>query len=316
MAFMSALASNVLISMPKSKPHGVRLDNFGGEKMAENQDQITQSGMPGWMVATVVVLAIVSIVGVGLAWNDSVRMQDMQQTMVSQIKAVQQDAAQQTKTLQTLQEKEGQAEATNTALQSDLGVVTKRLRLTQGQLQKARDEAAQIRDEAQQKIEEVDSNVRSELATKASNDDLSTVNGNVSAVKTDLEGTKNDLKMARSELGTLIARNHDEVDALRRLGERDYIEFTIQARNKPQKVGNITVELRSVNTKKNQFNVALTVDDLRTERKNRAVDEPIIFYPRGSHQADELVVNSVGKNKITGYISIPKSAGTTTASSD
>jgi len=50
----------------------------------------------------------------------------------------------------------------------------------------------------------------------------------------------------------------------------------------------------------------LTVDDTRTEKRDRTVDEPVVFYPRGSHQADEFVVNSVAKDKITGYISMPK----------
>ena len=124
--------------------------------------------------------------------------------------------------------------------------------------------------------------VKSELATKASADQLNTVSGDVTAVKSDLEITKNDLKMARSELGTLIARNSDEIDVLRRMGERDYVEFTIQGKKKPQVVGPVTVELRSVDTKRNKFTVALVVDDLRTEKKDRLVNEPIIFYPRGS----------------------------------
>jgi len=284
--------------------------------MAENQDiRVEQSGVPGWMVAAVVILAIVAIAGVGLAWNDSARMQDLQTNMSGQIKTAQQEDGQQ---IATLQQKQAQTDAANAQLESDLGVVTKRLRVTQSDLKTARDEAAQIRDDAQQKIAEVGSNVdtvKSALDTKASTDDLKTVDGNVTAVKTDLDGTKNDLKMARSELGTLIARNHDEIDTLRRMGERDYVEFTIQGRNKPQKVGGFTVELRSVNPKKNQFNVALTVDDMRTEKNNRTVDEPIIFYQRGSHQADEFVVNSVSKDKITGYISTPKApVATTTAS--
>ena len=131
-------------------------------------------------------------------------------------------------------------------------------------------------------------------------------------MKSDLEGTKNDLKMARSELGTLIARNHDEIHTLRRMGERDYVEFTVQGRNKPQKVGNVSVELRSVNTKRNQFTVALIVDDLRTENKDRPLNQPIVFYPHGTHQADEFVVNTVGKDEIRGYISIPKNPTSTT----
>jgi len=116
----------------------------------------------------------------------------------------------------------------------------------------------------------------------------------------------------RSELGTLIARNHEEIDVLRRMGERDYVEFTITGRNKPQRVGAVTVELRSVDIKKNKFTVALVVNDLRTEKKDRTVNEPILFYPGGSiHQANEFVVNSVAKNKITGYISVPKNPGLT-----
>jgi hypothetical protein len=281
--------------------------------MTETQE-VRQARTPGWVVSAVVILAIVSIAGVGLAWNQSTKLQDFQAATGNQFKATQQDADQK---ISGLEQKEAQAEAATTALQSDLGVVTKRLRLTQGELKTARDEAAQIRDDAQKQIAAVDENVngvKTELSTKASADDLNATNGNVTAVKTDLAGTKSDLSMARSELGTLIAKNHDEIDVLRRMGERDYVEFSVSGRNKPQKVGNVTVELKGVNLKKNQFDVALTVDDVRTEKGKRTVNEPIVFYPHGSRQADEFVVNSVGKDKITGYVSTPKSAATTSAS--
>lgn len=281
--------------------------------MTETQE-VGTAKTPGWVVSAVVILAIVSIAGVGLAWNQSTKLQDFQAATGNQFKATQQDADQK---ISGLEQKEAQAEAATTALQSDLGVVTKRLRLTQGELKTARDEAAQIRDDAQKQIAAVDENVngvKTELSTKASADDLNATNGNVTAVKTDLAGTKNDLSMARSELGTLIAKNHDEIDVLRRMGERDYVEFSVSGRNKPQKVGNVTVELKGVNLKKNQFDVALTVDDVRTEKGKRTVNEPIVFYPHGSRQADEFVVNTVGKDKITGYVSTPKSAATTSAS--
>ena len=137
--------------------------------------------------------------------------------------------------------------------------------------------------------------VKGELATKASNQ-----------VASALSTKKQDLQMARGELGTLIARNHEEIDTLRRLGERDYVEFSIEGRGKPQKVGNITVELRGTNPKRNLYNVAMVVGDTRVERKNRAINEPIFFYTRGTKQPLELVVNEVGKNKIVGYLSIPK----------
>jgi hypothetical protein len=283
--------------------------------MTENIEPVGQTKTPGWVAAAIVVLAIVSIAGVGLAWNESTKLQDMQTAVNGQFKTSQADADQK---IAGLEQKEAQSDAATAALQSDISVVTKRLRLTQGELKTARDEAQQIRDDAQKQIADVSTDVtgvKTELATKANSDDLTTTNGNVTAVKADLAGAKNDIQMARSELGTLIAKNHDEIDELRRMGEREYVEFSVDGRGKPQKVGNVTVELRNVNAKKNQFDVALTVDDVRTEKGKRTVNEPIFYYPRGSRQADEFVVNSVGKDKITGYVSMPKNAGTTTAAS-
>lgn len=278
----------------------------------DQREVVEVQGMPGWLVPAVVILALVAFTGLGLAWYDSTQLQAAQQAFGGQMKTAQQNTSQQ---IATLEQKQSQTEAANAELQGDLGVVTKRLRITQGELKNAREDEGRARSEAAQKIAQMDTDVKTQLATKATAEDLNATNGAVSGVKTDLEGTKNDLKMARSELGTLIARNHDEVDSLRRMGERDYVEFTIQGKNKPQKVGNsnLTVELKSVDAKKNQFTVALITDDVRTEKKNRSVNEPIVFYPRGSHQANEFVVNQVSKDKITGYVSMPKNGGTSTA---
>jgi hypothetical protein len=281
--------------------------------MIDNSDQVVVEevhGTPGWVTAAIVILAIVSIAGLGLAWHNSTELQQAQQAFGGQMKAAEQTSTQQ---IAAFEQKLTQANATSTELQSDLGVVEKRLRVTQGDLKKARDEEAKIREEDAQKLAQMDTDVKTQLATKASSEDLTAVNGTVNNVKSDLENTKNDVKMARSELGTLIARNHEEIDTLRRMGERDYVEFNVTGKNKPQKIGNLTVELRSVDTKKNKYTVALTVDDVRTEKKDRTVNEPVVFYPRGTHQADEFVVNSVSKDKISGYISMPKNVPATAA---
>jgi hypothetical protein len=145
-----------------------------------------------------------------------------------------------------------------------------------------------------------------ELATKATTDDVKTVDTKVTKVSTDLDKTNNDLSMARSELGTLIARNHDEIDVLRRMGERDYVEFTIAGKNKPQKVGNVTVELKGVNEQRNRSSFAYTVKDKRFEAKNANVNSPVFFYLSGTHLPEEIVINKIGKNSISGYLSIPR----------
>src|SRR5206468_5729078 len=109
--------------------------------------------------------------------------------------------------------------------------------------------------------------MKAELATKASADDLTKLNGDVSGVKGDLDATKSSIQMARSEMGTLIARNHDEIDQLRRMGQRDYFEFTVTRKAGAQKVGAVQVELRDTNLKKNQFTINVLADDKNFEKK-------------------------------------------------
>src|ERR1700722_5197022 len=279
-----------------------------------NDNSVTVSrGVPGWVVAIIAGLGVVAVVGLVMAHNASTQAQDIQQALEAKAKTMQTDFAGQ---ISQLQQHEAQADSTKAGLQSDLSVVTKRLRLTKTDLKKARDEAEAIRTDDQQKIAEVDASAKSELATKASTDDVKGVDGKVDTVRTDLSGTQNDLKMARSELGTLIARNHEDVDQLRHLGERDYVEFTIDSKNKPQKGGAFMVDLKSTNPSKKRFSVSLTVDDARIEKKNLPINEPIFFHQGNDRRPLELVVNSVAKDNVTGYISIPKTAGTQTASGD
>ena len=286
--------------------------------MTEEYTGPSKKETPGWLTAAVLLLAIVSIAGFGLAWRDQTLVQQMNQDSATQFKTVEQERGQDTQAISSLEQRLTKANEDATSMRSDMGVVTRRLRVTQSDLTKARAEAAQIRVDGSKQLQEMDAAVKSELATKATSEQLNTVSGDVTVVKADLDTTKNDVRMARSELGTLIARNSQDIDVLRRLGERDYVEFTVQGKKKAQTVGPVVVELRSVDTKKNKFTVALVVDDLRTEKKDRLVNEPIFFYQNGAKsQATEFVVNSVGKDKIAGYVSIPKKvpAGSTTAAS-
>jgi hypothetical protein len=285
--------------------------------MSEEQDRSfdVRRSVPAWMLAVVAILGVVALVALMVGHNAMTQGQVIQQSFENKVKAIQQDFTNQ---VAQLQQHQAQADAADASLQGDLGVVTKRLRLTQGDLNKARLEAARIKTDNEQKVAELDAingAVKTELATKASTDDVLTVDGKVAVVRTDLDSTRNDLKMARSELGTLIARNHDDVEQLRRLGERNYIEFTIDTKNKPQKVGSVMVELRGTNLDKKRYNMSLIVDDVRIEKKNLPVNEAIFFHQGNDRRPLELVVNSVGKDKVTGYISVPKATGVQAASS-
>jgi hypothetical protein len=265
--------------------------------------EIIERESPSWHLPAMIVLGLIAIGGLWFGWNASSKLDSTQQAMTAQIKtseqAVQQDVS-------SLKDRLAQDEKANADLQGDLTVVTKKLKITQGQLKNARQEATKLNDATTEKLTALDTSVHTELATKATSDDVKTVDTKVGGVQTDLNSTKEDLKMARSEMGTLIARNHDEIDQLRRLGEREYVEFKVDGKNKPVKVGNVTVELKGVNEKNNRFTVAMTVEDKKFEKKNRAMNEPIFFYTSGARFPEEMVINKVGKNTVSGYVSIPK----------
>jgi len=275
------------------------------------EERIVETRESNWQLPALIVLGLIALAGLGFGWNASSKLDSTQQTVANQIKTEQQSVQQD---VSALRDRLAQDEKANADLQGDLKVVTDKLKLTQGQLKKAREESSKLKDETSEKLTALDTSVKGELATKATNDDVKTVDTKVVSVKSDLDATRDDLKMARSEMGTLIARNHDEIDQLRRLGERDYLEFSINGQNKPQKVGNVTVELKGVNQKRNQYSVAMTVEDKRFEKKNRSLNEPILFYTSGTHQPEEVVINKVGKDQVSGYVSIPKANGQSTGS--
>src|SRR6184192_2081668 len=279
--------------------------------MSDDRISDGRTESPAWTLPAMVVLGLIAIGGLAVGWSASSKLDGTQQAAAAQLKTAEQSMQQD---MASLKDRLAQDEKTNTDLQGDLKVVTGKLKITQGQLKRAREEAAKLNDATTEKLTALDTSVHSELATKATSDDVKTVDTKVVGVKTDLDATREDLKMARSEMGTLIARNHDEIDQLRRLGERDYVEFTITGKNKPQKVGNVTVELKAVNEKKGQYSVNLTSEDRLLQKRNRAMNEPIFFYLHGTKIPQELVINKVGKDTISGYVSIPKANLTPAAS--
>jgi hypothetical protein len=269
----------------------------------EKETIVDRERSSAWQFPAIVILGLIAAVGLAFGWNASSKLSGTQRAVTEQVQALRQGVDQD---LAGFRSRLALSEKTNSELQGDLNVVTKKLKLTQGQLRAAREQATKIQEETSQKLTALDTSVHTELASKAGADDLKNVDTRVVGVRTDLDATREDLKMARSEMGTLIARNHDEIDQLRRIGEREYVEFTIAGKNKAQKIANVSVELRGVNLKKNQFTLFLTSEDKRLEKRDRSLNEPIFFYLSGTRLPQELVINKVGKDSISGYVSIPK----------
>jgi hypothetical protein len=254
---------------------------------------------PRWVGIIVAVLAITSLAALGIGWSASNRSKDLAQSLASDLQQTKQNE-------DVMSQRLAKAEDTNAQLAGELSVVTDKMKLTEGELSKARAQAKLIKEDDAKQLAEMQNQTSAELATKASVDDVSKLGTDVNGVKTDLDTTKNNLQMARGEFGTLIARNHDEVEELRRLGERDYYEFSIDKKNSREKVGSLMVELHGTNTKKSQYGVTIFVDDQRHDKKNLTANEPLYFFETGARAPLEFVVNQVGKDKISGYLSVPK----------
>jgi hypothetical protein len=272
--------------------------------MSDFQDSANTTGTPRWVGLAVAVLGGISLLSLGVGWSALNQAKSVEQSTQSSVKQAN----------EALSQRLAKADEINQQMQSDVKVVTDKLNLTQGELIAARKQNKNATTAVDKKVDNLATSVKAELATKASSDDVTKLNGDVTGVKGDLDATKNSIQMARSEMGTLIARNHDEIDQLRRIGQRDYFEFTVQRKGGATKVGAVRIELKDTNTKKNRYTINVLADDNSFEKKDRSVNEPIFFYTGGNRSALELVVNKVTKTTATGYLSAPKSAGAASAS--
>lgn len=131
----------------------------------------------------------------------------------------------------------------------------------------------------------------------------------VAQTKSDLDKTISDLKSVRGDLGVqsgLIATNSKELAALRALGERDYVEFQLPKTKAPQRIGDVAVQLKKSDTKRNRYTIELIANDKRVEKKDRTINEPVQFYMASARTPYEIVVNEVRNDKIVGYLAAPK----------
>ncbi len=139
--------------------------------------------------------------------------------------------------------------------------------------------------------------------------DVGGVRTEVAANKTELDKTITDLHRVTGDMGVmsgLIATNATELEALRKLGERDYFEFTLSKSEPPQKIAGIQVALKKADIKRSRFTVDVIADDHRVEKRDKGLNEPVQFYTSQARIPFEMVVNEIAKDKVTGYISVPK----------
>jgi hypothetical protein len=124
-----------------------------------------------------------------------------------------------------------------------------------------------------------------------------------------LEATKQKLEKTIGDLGIqsgLIAHTREDLDALRRRGDRDYYEFTLLKSKQSTRVSLVNLQLKKAYPKKGTYTLNVIADDRAIEKKNRSMFEPLQFYTGRDRQLYEVVVFTVDKNKVGGYLSAPK----------
>jgi hypothetical protein len=152
-----------------------------------------------------------------------------------------------------------------------------------------------------------------ERITQVSNQ-VGSVKTDVASTRTDLDKVASDLHRTTGDMGVmsgLIATNSKELAVLRELGERDYFEFSLVKTKTPQRVGDILLLVKKTDPKRNRFTVEIVADDKKVEKKDKTINEPVQFYVASqARQPYEIVVNSVNKNQLAGYLAVPKVKGT------
>jgi hypothetical protein len=262
------------------------------------------AGTPRWIgVLFGVVIALLGILG--YAGYST-------QTRLSQDLAKQQD---QNKILTAQLD---QANARLAEMKGHLEVTEQKVGMTRAEISQAKSRAESIRKEQQAADQKLTAQLTQ--AQKENEEKIGAVASEVGGAKKDIEATKNDLEATKSKMASamgdmnvmsgLIARNRDDLEELKRRGDRNYYEFTVQKSKTPQRVGPVQVSLNRTDPRKSKYTITVFVDDKTIEKRDKTSGEPVQFYVAHARGIPyELVVFDVGKNQITGYLSTPKEAG-------
>ena len=215
-------------------------------------------------------------------------------------------------------------------LLADLDQVKKRIGMTAVELNHTQKQAQTLKQQQELSSKEF----ATQLASKASSSDVDvfrqeatnqiaevqrdsdakygTVSGEVTGIKRDLLATRDDLGRQLTDvtnvLSERIAKNSGELAELRKKGDRDYFEFDIRKNSKQplHRVADLQLALLKTDPKRHRYNIAIQVDDNRLEKKDRTTNEPVQFLVGREQLRYEVVVNSVEKDRIRGYVSAPK----------
>ena len=194
------------------------------------------------------------------------------------------------------------------ALGAKVGMTSDELAKRTEALRRAQVQASEKLSAAQQQQGQQLSQVTGEVTTVKT--DLGSAKTDIASTRNDLDATKKKLETAIGDLNVqsgLIAHTRDDLEFLKHRGDRNIYEFTL-AKGKSQPVSTVSLQLKKADRKKGKFTLNVIADDRTIEKKDRTLFEPMQFYTGRDRMLYEVVVMTVDKDKITGYLSAPKGA--------
>lgn len=204
-------------------------------------------------------------------------------------------------------EDEAESKASQQALARQAGMTAEQLARRTAELQREQHAAESRLTEQGEQIGKVSGEVAGVKGEVAG------VKGDVGNVRTDLETTKGKLDRAIGDLGQqsgLIARTREDLEYLKHKGDRNYYEFTLTKSKRSTPVSTISLQLKKTDARRGKFTLDVIADDRTIEKKDRTIYEPLQFYTGRDRLLYELVVFTVQKDKVSGYVSTPKNAPT------
>ena len=252
----------------------------------ENERPDTEQKQKAGVTPATILLTIWAVVLTGIiAW-----MANGQSQLRQELAHQSEDLRQQVMAVDTrLDARAGELDRSVGDVRTDLDTTAQKVGVTQKQLASARAQAQKAREEAQK-------------ADEALQAQLTEQQTEVESVKGTLQGAVGDLGLQSG----LIATTREELSELRRRGERDYFEFDIAKSKQFNRVGDVSVRLTKVDSKRQKYTMLLLVNDRRIEKKDKTIYEPVQFYPGGKGALVELVVFEVTQDRVAGYLAVPK----------
>ncbi len=276
---------------------------------SRNDEVVVEHRAPNWLVG-LTLLALLAALG-ALGW--ALYLQNHLALTEGKLNAATADNA---KLSDKIEDTNERLRAQGEALGQTVGLTQKQLEERSAQLAAAEKNVAVTTRNLQKQAVANQKQVQQQIG--AVQTDVAGVKTDVGGVKTDVASTQADLASTKSQLtrvvgdqgvmSGLIATNHDELEQLRRRGDRSYYEFTLQKGGNGQVVGTVKLSLKKTDVKRSKYTLYVSADDKNIEKKDKNLDEPVQFYSGKQPMLFEIVVNNISKNQVQGYLSTPKNA--------